>query len=141
MIIIRRLCDLIHLIFLNAVNGTNDFRFSGIYIGRAWENDPVSKSFVGSIQEFKIWNQAITDISSLKFGTAYPFDSLVYYLPLNNALYPTSNISQNIPKNTVLRNQSNAFVSLQDSSILLSKPNNRVFYTYDSTLQIFKRYL
>ena len=127
-----------HSGYYKGIRGTNDFRFSGIYIGRAWENDPVSKSFVGSIQEFKIWNQAITDISSLKFGTAYTFDNLVYFLPLNNALYPTSSLSQNIPKNTVLKNQSNAFVSLQDSSIVLSKPNNRVFYTYDSSLQILK---
>ncbi|MCX8480806.1 MAG: LamG domain-containing protein, partial [Sediminibacterium sp.] len=116
--------------------GANDFRFSEAYIGRVWEGDAVSKSFVGSIQEFKIWNQAITDINSLKMGTAYTFDNLVYYLPLNTAVIPTLNPI--IPKNTVFKNQSNAFVSLQDSSVLLSKVNNRVYYSFDSNLQILK---
>ncbi|MCX8480405.1 MAG: hypothetical protein ORN58_00640, partial [Sediminibacterium sp.] len=121
-----------------SINGSNDFRFSEAYIGRAWENDPVSNSFVGRIQEFKIWNQAITDINSIKQGTAYTFDNLVYYLPLNNALIPTTNLNQIIPKNTGFKNQSNSFVAVQDTSILLSKVNNRVYYTFDSNLQILK---
>ena len=117
------------------VQGYNDFRISDMYIGRAWENDPVSKSFVGNLQEFKIWNQAITDVNSLKLGTAYTLDNLVYYLPLNNAIYPSS-VSQIIPRNTGLKNQSNSFVALKDTAIVLPKVITRVFYKYDSTFQI-----